>query len=317
MNVESGGYEYDVALSFAGEDRAAVEQFATLLRAQSLKVFYDSWEQASLWGRDLYRHLDEVYSKRARFCVMFLSAHYATKAWTNHELKAAQARAYRENEEYILPVRLDDTDIPGIRPTTGYLDLRRLSVEELAQIAIQKIIGARARAAVVKGGKESGDAAFRKPALPVAPSSNLRVKKEFTERDRDTFLEETYEYVSKFFERSLAELQVRNVSIAGTFRRVNSDHFTATIYRNGKKVSACGVRLGGSGGVFSNQIVYSNDPNSTNCMNEGVSVAEDGHEMYLRASGLSTMLSGRAKDRLSQQEAAELFWSLLIAPIQR
>ena len=76
---------------------------------------------------------------------MFLSAQYAAKAWTNHELKSAQARAFQENEEYILPVRLDDTDIPGIRPTVGYLDLRKLSVEDVAQLAVQKITGARAR----------------------------------------------------------------------------------------------------------------------------------------------------------------------------
>ncbi len=84
MAVVSDEYEYDVALSFAGENRAVVERFATLLKAQGLKVFYDTWEQASLWGRNLYQHLDEVYSKKARFCVMFLSTQYAAKAWTNH-----------------------------------------------------------------------------------------------------------------------------------------------------------------------------------------------------------------------------------------
>ncbi len=313
----SDEYEYDVALSFAGENRAVVERFATLLKAQGLKVFYDTWEQASLWGRNLYQHLDEVYSKKARFCVMFLSTQYAAKAWTNHELKSAQARAFRENEEYILPVRLDDTDIPGIRPTLGYLDLRRLSVEKVAEFAIQKIAVARARVALLKDGKEAGGAAAKKPAPPAARSRNLRIKKEFTEHDRDTFLEEAYEYVAKFFEESLAELQTQNENIAGKFRRVNSNHFTATVYRNGKTVSACGIRLGGAGGVFSNQIVYSNDPNSTNSMNEGVSVAEDGQTMFLRAIGMSTMLSGRAKDRLTTHDAAEMFWSLLIAPLQR
>ncbi len=49
---------------------------------------------------------------------MFLSRNYAAKLWTNHEREAAQARAFRENEEYILPIRLDDTEIPGILQTT-------------------------------------------------------------------------------------------------------------------------------------------------------------------------------------------------------
>jgi hypothetical protein len=78
-------FEYDVAVSFAGENRPKAEQFAGLLKAQGLNVFYDEWEQANLWGRDLYEHLDEVYRKKARYCVMFLSEAYARKAWTNHE----------------------------------------------------------------------------------------------------------------------------------------------------------------------------------------------------------------------------------------
>src|SRR4051794_4431733 len=119
MTVNSGEFEYDFALSFAGEHRVTVEQFANLLKKEGFSVFYDNWKKAELWGRDLYQHLDEVYSKKARFCVMFVSAEYAAKAWTNHELKSAQARAFQENEAYILPVRLDSTEIPGIRPTVG------------------------------------------------------------------------------------------------------------------------------------------------------------------------------------------------------
>ena len=48
---------------------------------------------------------------------MFLSQNYARTLWARHELKNAQARAFEENQEYILPVRLDDTEIPGILPT--------------------------------------------------------------------------------------------------------------------------------------------------------------------------------------------------------
>lgn len=35
-------------------------------------------------------------------------------------------------------------------------------------------------------------------------SSNLRLKKEFTDRDRDRFLTDAYEYIAKYFEGSLA-----------------------------------------------------------------------------------------------------------------
>ena len=48
-------------------------------------------------------------------------------------------RAFEENEEYILPVRLDDTEIPGILPTIGYLDLRSMSIDKIYQALVEKL----------------------------------------------------------------------------------------------------------------------------------------------------------------------------------
>lgn len=36
-------------------------------------VFYDAFDEAELWGKDLYVFFDEIYRKRARFCVMLIS----------------------------------------------------------------------------------------------------------------------------------------------------------------------------------------------------------------------------------------------------
>jgi hypothetical protein len=53
--------EYDVVLSFAGEDRKYVEKTADILRQAGVKVFYDLYEDTKLWGKDLYQHLDNIY----------------------------------------------------------------------------------------------------------------------------------------------------------------------------------------------------------------------------------------------------------------
>jgi len=132
-------FDYEVALSFAGEDRAYVEKVAKYLKGKGIKVFYDDYEKTKLWGKDLYVHLDEVYQKKARYCVMFLSCYYAEKLWTNHERKSAQARAFKEKGEYILPARFDNTEIPGIPPTIGYIDLRSLEPEELGKLIFKKL----------------------------------------------------------------------------------------------------------------------------------------------------------------------------------
>jgi TIR domain len=138
-------FEYDVCLSFAGEQRAYVERVANSLTSRNVRVFYDLNEQATLWGKDLYEHLDEVYRKKARYCIIFISNDYIQKVWTSHERKSAQARAIEIGAEYILPARFDDSAVPGLHSTVGYIDLRITSPEDLAALAIQKISPTSAR----------------------------------------------------------------------------------------------------------------------------------------------------------------------------
>ena len=129
---------YDVSLSFAGEDREYVESVAAALRAANVSVFYDAYEEVALWGRDLYQHLDHVYST-SHFCVIFVSEAYARKLWTRHELRSAQARALTEQREYILPARFDATEIPGLPTTIAYVDLSTKTPAEFAQLIVRKL----------------------------------------------------------------------------------------------------------------------------------------------------------------------------------
>jgi hypothetical protein len=139
MATNPTDFEYDVVFSFAGEERALVDPIAERLRAQGLTVFYDTYEQANLWGKDLYVHLHEVYSRLGRHCLMFVSASYAQKAWTNHERRAAQERAFNEKgSDYILPVRIDDTSVPGLPSTIGYIPIS-LGPDQISALVLQKL----------------------------------------------------------------------------------------------------------------------------------------------------------------------------------
>lgn len=130
---------YDVAISFAGEDRPVAEKLAASLVLAGLNVFYDEYEQANLWGKDLYVHLSKVYKDDSKYCLMLISEHYAKKQWTNHERRAAQARAFAESCEYILPLRLDNAEIDGVLGTIGYLDYRRTRDEQIVESLITKV----------------------------------------------------------------------------------------------------------------------------------------------------------------------------------
>jgi hypothetical protein len=130
---------YDVALNFAGEDREYVERVAGLLKQRGVRVFYDRFERATLWGTDLIDHLAEVYRTWSRYVVMFISQHYVAKAWPTHERAHAQARALLSKKQYILPARFDDTPVPGLAPSIGYIDLRGLEPDELVDLIVEKL----------------------------------------------------------------------------------------------------------------------------------------------------------------------------------
>lgn len=132
-------YKYDVAFSFAGEDREYVDQVAEILKANDIKVFYDKFEEVNMWGKDLGIHFEYVYRSSAKFCIPFISTNYEKKIWTNYEIRNAISRAIETNEEYILPARFDDTQIAGLRPSVSYIDLRNYSPNQFAQLIMNKL----------------------------------------------------------------------------------------------------------------------------------------------------------------------------------
>jgi hypothetical protein len=136
---------YDVALSFAGEDRKYVHRVAEALADKGVKVFYDNFEEADLWGRNLYSHLAKVYGSQARYTIIFVSKAYGKKLWTKHEREAAQAKAFTQNSEYILPVRIDNTKLPGMLKTTSYVLASKNSPSQLASLIVDKLTKSRGR----------------------------------------------------------------------------------------------------------------------------------------------------------------------------
>lgn len=148
-------------------------------------------------------------------------------------------------------------------------------------------------------------------------SSNLRVKKTFTERDLDLYQQETFEYISKFFEQTIDELGNRNTDIECAFKRIDANHFSAIIYRQGRSVSECKIWLSERGSVFSG-ICYSMTIGSDDSsINDSLTVKTDGYSLFFQPLGLSRMMSqGLSNDELSQQGAAEYYWSMLMRPVQ-
>ncbi|WP_256675965.1 toll/interleukin-1 receptor domain-containing protein [Pseudomonas sp. Kh13] len=144
-------------------------------------------------------------------------------------------------------------------------------------------------------------------------SSNLRMSKNFTQLDKDRFLFDSFEYIGRYFENSLLELQSRNPGYEGVFRRVDANRFTASIYKDGHDLAKATVFTGGQLGAG---IYYSHgDSFGGSSYNEALTVDADDQSLYLKTFGMS--FNTRSDQKLSQEGGAETLWSILIAPLQR
>jgi Uncharacterized protein containing a TIR (Toll-Interleukin 1-resistance) domain len=132
---------FDVAISFAGTERGLAEQLAMRLQAAGITVFYDNFYPEHLWGKNLPVFFDEIYRKKSRYCVVFISQEYRDRKWTSHELRSAQARALEEKgNEYILPIKIQDIDLDGMLPTLGYVSID-VGIEKIASMLTAKLAG--------------------------------------------------------------------------------------------------------------------------------------------------------------------------------
>ena len=140
----------------------------------------------------------------------------------------------------------------------------------------------------------------------------MRLAKSFTQRDKDHFKAQTFEYIAKHFENSLAELEERNAGYEGSFRRVDANRFFATIYQDGNDVARATIYLGGMlGGINYIQ----GEALDSNSYNESLSVDCDDQSLFITSMGMSVYGSNRDQ-KLTQEGAAELLWQQLIGPLQ-
>jgi hypothetical protein len=138
-------YRYDIAVSFAGEQRAYVEDVVRGLDLPKDRVFYDADYKAELWGEELSEVFTKLYRDEARFVVMFISREYAGKEWCNLERRAALRRRMIAKGAYILPVRLDSTtldEVEGLLGTIGDLDGLREGVAGVVNALREKLAAA-------------------------------------------------------------------------------------------------------------------------------------------------------------------------------
>lgn len=300
-------YKYDVAISFAGENRNIARELAKKLEEHDIKVFFDEFEESDLWGKDLYEYLSKVYSEDARFCLMIISEHYAKKAWTNLERRNAQERAFKENEEYILPIRLDGTKIPGVRDTIGYLDLRHKEIDDIVNATLEKL--GREPLKEAQNDSSGNNSSSPQPRMP-------NIKRQYSDKDKEDFLYDSFSFIEQYLENGLSKLEKEHTNTETSFRKVNEWEIVGKIYKDGKEIKAFRVWIGGM--FSSNSICYQEGSTSigqNNSFNEAIIVEEKDNKLQLNAT-MGMMGFGKISDIETKEDAAAYLWERIINTLE-
>jgi TIR domain len=315
-----------LVFSYSHNDSELRDELEIHLTALKRQGVIDTWHDRRIGaGKEFNREISENFNE-ADIILLLISPYFIASDYCyDVEMKRAMER-HENGEARVIPVILEPCDWQKLpfgkltaTPTdgkpiskfpnnmTGFLRLRERSEKQLRNCA-----------APWKGKKADigTDATTKGKSKPTRPrSSNLRVKKEFTDRDKDRFLNEAFEYIANFFEGSLDELEERNPGVEINFRRIHANHFTTQVYRNGKELTRCKIWLGDRRGSIGG-IAYSTDlSHGDNSYNESMSVANDGYAMFLKPMGISFRHQDR-ESKLTFEGAAEYLWEIFIEPLQ-
>jgi hypothetical protein len=104
-------YEYDIALSFAGETRELAKHIAMQLEDHDVRVFYDEFFEVNFLGKALTKKFNKIFTHESRFVVVLLDKNHAEKLWPTFE---REHFTHRVADEHVIPIFLDDTKFVGI-----------------------------------------------------------------------------------------------------------------------------------------------------------------------------------------------------------
>jgi hypothetical protein len=314
----------DLFFSYAHHDeelRNELEVHLSMLKRSGLvRAWHDRRIPAGKdLGGEISKHLED-----ADVILLLLSPHFLASDYC-YESEATRAlQRHEDGNAVVIPVILQPCDwlhspFRKLRatphdgkPVTKFPNINDAFLQVTQDI--REAAGSLQKSESVVRSQSPPSSEMVKP--PSGPrSSNLRLKKTFSDHERDSFLDEAYRYIEKFFENSLNELRDRNPGVEFSLKKMTATDFTAAVYVHGAKRTSCHIWLPGRK-AFGGDIAYAaNDSPNTNSINDGFRVEEDGYRLGLKTTGLAMMRSS-ADALLTFQGAAEYFWSVFISHLQ-
>jgi tetratricopeptide (TPR) repeat protein len=182
------GQAADFFVSYTSTDRAWAEWIAWQLEADGYQVVIQAWDFRP--GSDFLQQMHQVVQKAKR-TIAVLSPAYLTSAFGGAEWRAVFAEDPSGERGLLLPVRVEEVNLPGLLTTRIYVDLVGKSTEDARAALVAAARDARGKPAVEPqfpgAQRRSIDGASTAPRFPGAlpPVWNLPFHRNpaFTGRD--------------------------------------------------------------------------------------------------------------------------------------
>jgi len=316
----------EVFFSYSHRDEKLRDELEVHLAMLKRHGVINTWHDRRIGAGNEVEDTINEHLESAHIILLLVSPYFLASDYCyDIELRRALER-HKEGEARVIPIILEPCDWQSApfgkllaTPRDGKPISKFSNIHDAFLQVVQDI-----RLAVTESSVEVEDQTAGEPVPSAtegvlseaeARSSNLRVRREFTDKEQDDYLDESYQYIKTFFENSIKELQSRNTEIETRFVEVDKTHFTCAVYSSGSKATSC--RIWGSGrGGFPNGIGYAADESGgDNSFNEALSVADDGHSLLLRPMGMA-LYGYSEKDVLTKHGAAEYLWAIFIQPLQ-
>ncbi|MBN1606766.1 MAG: toll/interleukin-1 receptor domain-containing protein [Polyangiaceae bacterium] len=127
--MRDGGFLYDIFISYSSKDRRRVRRLAARLRDDGQRVWFDEW---SVLPGDFISLKIERGLEQSNALVLCMSEHMFASSWAIYERHIALFRDPCNDQRRIIPLRLDDAEIPPSLKIFRYVDWRRESDEQYA-----------------------------------------------------------------------------------------------------------------------------------------------------------------------------------------
>ncbi|UJX41676.1 TIR domain-containing protein [Desulfovibrio sp. JY] len=104
-------YEYDFAISFAGENRELAKEISEQLEVFDTRVFIDENYEANFLGKAWHAQFELIFSNTSRLVICLLDQYYKAKIWPTFESECFLPRVADGD---VIPIFLDESIFPGI-----------------------------------------------------------------------------------------------------------------------------------------------------------------------------------------------------------